>query len=159
LPAHGTLGYFVDWDYNCCHLLKSSPCIDVGNKRAPSIPDVDIDGQGRVILGKRDITIGQPVPVPTVDMGADEYYGKRMKKAPNDPAFKPKHYQQLRVRRRICSLLPNQNKRRPVVRCSPAVLAADTSLSVTQRSGIIDGPHGFFVFGYLLEEFAYQRRS
>jgi len=64
------------------HLMAHSPCIDAGDNNAPLLPDVDIDGQGRIFAGKRDLLYGHPAPVPTVDMGADEYWSPRVKRCP-----------------------------------------------------------------------------
>jgi len=50
------------------HLTGDSPCIDAGVNEPPvTLPDIDIDGQGRIIDGDgNDSNI--------VDIGADEYY-------------------------------------------------------------------------------------
>ena len=46
----------VNQDY---HLVPGSPCLNVGTNDAPSLPDVDIDGEARIVNT-------------TVDIGADE---------------------------------------------------------------------------------------
>ncbi len=47
------------------HLQLGSPCIDVGNDSAPSIPSTDFEGDPRIMDGDGDL-------VAVVDMGADE---------------------------------------------------------------------------------------
>jgi parallel beta-helix repeat protein len=48
------------------HLRPTSPCIDVGNNAAPSLPSTDFEGDPRIVDGNGD---GSAV----VDMGVDEY--------------------------------------------------------------------------------------
>ncbi|MDO8684315.1 MAG: NosD domain-containing protein, partial [Armatimonadota bacterium] len=52
---------FVDAANGDYHLLPNSPCVNAGNNSAPGLPDVDIDGQGRVKWN-------------TIDIGADELW-------------------------------------------------------------------------------------
>ena len=63
---------FIDAVY---HIDSDSPCIDVGNNGAPSLPTTDFDGEPRVFDG--DI-----IPGAVVDMGADEYF---VNSPPNNP--------------------------------------------------------------------------
>ena len=49
------------------HLQSGSPCIDVGDNTAPSLPSTDFEGDPRIVDGDGDT-------VATVDMGADEYF-------------------------------------------------------------------------------------
>ncbi len=48
------------------HLQAGSPCIDVGDNSAPSIPSTDFEGDPRIMDGDGDL-------VAVVDMGVDEY--------------------------------------------------------------------------------------
>jgi len=57
---------FVDVLEDDYRLQETSPCIDVGNNSALSLPSTDFDGQPRLYDGDGDTTA-------TVDMGADEY--------------------------------------------------------------------------------------
>ena len=67
---------FVDWDGpdgnpattadNDYHLLAGSPCIDAGEYAISGLPDVDVDGDLRIIDGDMNGTV-------VVDMGADEF--------------------------------------------------------------------------------------
>ena len=50
-----------------CHLKASSPCIDVGDNNAPGMPELDMDGQNRIIDGGKYGAV--------VDMGAYEHPG------------------------------------------------------------------------------------
>ena len=62
-PGEGNISadpLFVDPAGGDFHLLQSSPCLDQGSNAAPGLPDIDYDGDPRVING-------------VVDMGADEY--------------------------------------------------------------------------------------
>jgi len=52
---------FVDPDHFDYHLCYTSPCIDVGNKAVPDLPELDFEGDPR-------ITFNRP------DMGADEFH-------------------------------------------------------------------------------------
>jgi parallel beta-helix repeat protein/predicted outer membrane repeat protein len=56
---------FDDAQYHI--IYPDSPCIDMGNNSAPSLPSTDFEGEPRIFDG--DI-----VPGAVVDMGADEYY-------------------------------------------------------------------------------------
>ncbi|MBU0496440.1 MAG: right-handed parallel beta-helix repeat-containing protein [Candidatus Thermoplasmatota archaeon] len=47
------------------HLQQSSPCIDAGNNFAPSLPNIDFEGDPRIMDGNND-------GVEIVDMGIDE---------------------------------------------------------------------------------------
>jgi predicted outer membrane repeat protein len=47
------------------HLGPGSPCIDVGNNAAPDLPDLDFEGDGRVLDGDGNV-------LAIVDMGVDE---------------------------------------------------------------------------------------
>ena len=47
------------------HLGAGSPCIDVGYNAAPSLPDLDFEGDGRILDGDGNVTA-------IVDMGVDE---------------------------------------------------------------------------------------
>jgi len=57
---------FVDPSNVNFHLQATSPCIDKGNNSAPELPNIDCEGNSRIIDGDSDGT-------GTVDMGADEY--------------------------------------------------------------------------------------
>jgi hypothetical protein len=48
------------------HLQPGSPCIDVGNNAAPSLPSTDFEGEPRIVDGNSDT-------LAVVDMGVDEY--------------------------------------------------------------------------------------
>ena len=56
---------FVDPLNGNFHLQVTSPCIDKGNNSAPEIPNIDFEGNSRIIDGDSDGTAA-------VDMGADE---------------------------------------------------------------------------------------
>ncbi len=57
--------FFVDPDNGDFHLGVDSPCIDVGANDAPNLPDIDFEGEGRVVDGNGD-------GIAIVDMGVDE---------------------------------------------------------------------------------------
>jgi nitrous oxidase accessory protein NosD len=48
------------------HLQQGSPSIDTGDNQAPNLPDMDLDGNPRILDGNGD---GDPI----VDMGVDEF--------------------------------------------------------------------------------------
>jgi len=57
---------FVDPDGEDFHLAPDSPCIDAGSNEAPSLPEVDFEGDARILDGDGDGTS-------IVDMGVDEF--------------------------------------------------------------------------------------
>jgi len=54
------------WEDNDYHLAVGSPCIDSGEDGVAGLPDVDFEGDARILDGDGDGT-------PRVDMGADEH--------------------------------------------------------------------------------------
>lgn len=75
---------------NDFHLSVSSPCIDAGDNSAPNLPNLDVDGQERIVRGNRNIQNGYPVPLTIVDIGADEYWGVLIDICPNQPSLRIK---------------------------------------------------------------------
>ena len=57
---------FVNAGAGNFHLTAGSPCIDVGDNSAPSLPATDFEGDTRILDGIGDAVV-------TVDMGVDEY--------------------------------------------------------------------------------------
>jgi hypothetical protein len=64
---------FLDPDHEDFHLIFASPCIDVGDNTAPSLPEFDLDGEPRIMPNGYQIFLGSPPAPGIVDMGADEY--------------------------------------------------------------------------------------
>jgi hypothetical protein len=62
---------FLDAANGDFHLLKGSPCVDVGTNGAPGIPARDFEDQGRILDGDMD-------GLAVVDMGADEYIRRQV---------------------------------------------------------------------------------
>jgi hypothetical protein len=65
---------FVNPSRNDFHLQKKSPCIDKGDGVTIKLPDSDFEGDIRMIDGNKD---GFAI----VDIGADEYAGKKIQQA------------------------------------------------------------------------------
>ena len=57
---------FVDPGGGDFHLAPDSPCIDAGSNLAQSLPEVDFEGDARILNGDGDGTS-------IVDMGVDEF--------------------------------------------------------------------------------------
>ena len=63
------------WEDNDFHLTGVSPCIDAGDNKAPSLPEMDFEGDPRIFHGNGTglFPVGTMSARAIVDMGADEY--------------------------------------------------------------------------------------